>query len=204
MEAVSLEEGAYLVSLARKAICEHFASGRKIKPDRAGGALSQELGVFVTLEEYPSHELRGCIGFPLPVKELGLAVVDAALSAAFEDPRFSPLAKGELAKTTVEVSVLSVPEEIKVKSPKEYPQKIRVGRDGLIINYGYSSGLLLPQVPVEWNWNETEFLSHICEKAGLPPDMWLSPSVKISRFGAQVFSEDKPGGKAVQKKLVRG
>ncbi|MEM2137466.1 MAG: TIGR00296 family protein [Candidatus Anstonellaceae archaeon] len=204
MAAVSLEEGTYLVSLARRAIEEHFAAGKKIKPDRAGGALSQELGVFVTLEEYPSRELRGCIGFPLPVKELRLAVVDAALSAAFEDPRFSPLAKGELGKTTVEVSVLSTPEEIKVKSPKEYPKKIKVGRDGLIINYGYSSGLLLPQVPVEWNWNETEFLSHICEKAGLPPDMWLSPSVKISSFTAQVFSEDTPGGRVTQKKLVKG
>jgi uncharacterized protein (TIGR00296 family) len=204
MAAVSLDEGAYIVSLARKSIEEHFASGRKIKPERAGGALSQELGVFVTLEEYPSHELRGCIGYPLPVKELGLAVVDAALSAAFEDPRFSPLAKGELGKTTVEVSVLSAPEEIRVKSPKEYPQKIKVGRDGLTINYGYSSGLLLPQVPVEWNWDEKEFLAHLCEKAGLPPDMWLSPSVKISKFTAQVFSEDKPGGKVAQKKLVKG
>ena len=203
MGTVSLEEGAYLVSLARRAIGEYFATGKKIAPDKSGGVLSERRGVFVTLEAYPSHDLRGCIGYPLPVKELALAVVDNALSAAFEDPRFDPVRQGELEKLVAEVSVLSVPEEVKVKSPKDYPAKIKVGRDGLIIHYGYASGLLLPQVPVEWNWGEKEYLSHLCEKAGLPPDMWLSPSVKIERFEAQVFSEGKPGGKVSLKKLIR-
>ncbi len=201
--AVSSEQGAYLVLLARKAIGEHFASGRKIAPDRKDGVLSEKRGVFVTLESYPSRELRGCIGYPLPIMELGSAVVDNSLHAAFEDPRFPPLDKGELGKTVIEVSVLTVPEEIKAKSPEEYPKKIKVGRDGLIIRYGYASGLLLPQVPVEWNWNEEEFLGHLCEKAGLPRGMWKSPSAKISSFSAQVFCEEKPGGKVAQKKLVR-
>ena len=203
MASVSAGDGAYLVQLARRAIEGYFAASKKISPDRAGGALSEARGVFVTLESYPSHELRGCIGYPLPMKELASSVVDCALSAAFDDPRFPPLERQELARCTVEVSVLSVPEEIKVKSPSEYPKKIKVGRDGLIIHYGYASGLLLPQVPIEWNWNETEFLSHLCEKAGLPKSMWQSPSVKISRFEAQVFSEEKPGGKVSVKKLIR-
>jgi len=99
--------------------------------------------------------------------------------------------------------VLSVPQELKVKSPEEYVKKIRVGRDGLIINYGYSSGLLLPQVPVEWNWNEEEFLCQVCEKAGLPRNMWKSPSASISSFSAQIFSEKSPDGKVGQKKLIR-
>jgi uncharacterized protein (TIGR00296 family) len=159
--------------------------------------------VFVTLESYPGHELRGCIGYPMPIKELAAAIVDSALSAAFEDPRFPPLDKSELGKITIEVSVLSVPEDILVKNSEEYVKKIKVGRDGLIINYGYASGLLLPQVPVEWNWNEREYLSHLCEKAGLPSEMWRSPSVKISRFTAKVFSEAKPGEKAAEKKLFR-
>ena len=203
MGSVSLEQGTYLVALARRTIAEYFAKGKKISPDRAEGALSEQRGVFVTLETHPSRELRGCIGYPLPIKGLSLAVVDNALHAAFEDPRFPPLEKAELGKIVIEVSVLSVPEEIQVDSPGEYPKKIKVGRDGLIIEYGYSQGLLLPQVPIEWNWNETEFLSHLCEKAGLPPNMWRSPSVRIKRFEAQVFSEEKPGGKAVLKKLVR-
>jgi uncharacterized protein len=203
MAEISAEQGAYLVQLARKAIEGYFANGRKVSPDRSGGILSEKRGVFVTLESYPSRELRGCIGYPLPIKELGPAIVDSALSAAFEDPRFPPLEKHELAKIVIEVSVLSVPAEIKVKSPSEYPKKIKVGRDGLIISYGYASGLLLPQVPIEWNWNETEFLSHLCEKAGLPREMWRSPSVKISSFEGKIFSEPKPGAPAAQKKLIR-
>ncbi len=203
MGTVSSEEGAYLAALARKAIEHYFATGKKLPPDRNKGALSEKRGVFVTLEKYPSRELRGCIGYPMPIKELAPAVVDCALSAAFEDPRFAPLEKFELEKIVVEVSVLSVPEEITVKEPGEYPKKIKIGRDGLIISYGYSSGLLLPQVPVEWNWNETEFLSHLCEKAGLPKEMWRSASVKILSFSAAIFQEEKPCGKVAQKKLVR-
>lgn len=203
MGAVSIDDGAYLASLARRAIEGYFATGKKISPDRRGGVLSEPRGVFVTLEAYPSHELRGCIGYPLPMKGLAESVVDCALSAAFDDARFPPLEKQELARCTIEVSVLTVPEEIKVKSPLEYPARIKVGRDGLIIHYGYASGLLLPQVPVEWNWDEREFLSHLCEKAGLPKNMWQSPSASISRFEAQVFSEEKPEGKVSVKRLIR-
>ncbi|MFA6214102.1 MAG: TIGR00296 family protein [Candidatus Micrarchaeia archaeon] len=203
MAAVPVSSGQYLVSLARQSIEGYLADGRKIMPSRAEGALSEKRGVFVTLESYPGHELRGCIGYPLPIKELALATVDCALSAAFEDPRFPPVEKEELARLVLEVSVLSVPEEIKVKKPEEYLKRIKVGRDGLIIHYGYSSGLLLPQVPVEWNWGEGEFLCQVCEKAGLPREMWRSPSAKISSFGAQIFSEKAPGGEVVQKKLIR-
>ncbi|MCX8197233.1 MAG: TIGR00296 family protein [Candidatus Micrarchaeota archaeon] len=200
---LTLEEGAYLVRLARNAIETYLKEGKKAVPEKTSAVFAEKRGVFVTLEEYPTKELRGCIGYPLPIKELALATVDCALSAAFDDPRFPPLELGELSRCIVEVSVLTVPEEIKVSSPAEYPKKIKVGRDGLIIEYGYASGLLLPQVPVEWNWNEKEFLSHLCQKAGLPADMWLSPSAKIKRFEAEIFCEEKPGGKVVKKKLVR-
>lgn len=202
MAAVSKELQTYLVSLARNAIEGYLASGKKIAP-AADAALLEKRGVFVTLETYPKRELRGCIGYPMPVKELGPSVVDCALSAAFDDPRFPPVERDELAKLVIEISVLSVPQELKVKSPDEFAKKIKVGRDGLIIHYGYSSGLLLPQVPVEWNWNEEEFLGAVCEKAGLPPSMWRSPSAKISAFQAQIFCEEAPGGKVKEKKLVR-
>lgn len=203
MAAISLEDGTYLVSLARRAISEYFKTGKKIMPDKTGGVLSEKRGVFVTLETYPARELRGCIGYPMPIKELALSVVDCALAAAFEDPRFPQLEKEELEKLVVEVSVLSVPERIKVKNPQELVKKIKVGRDGLIIDYGYSSGLLLPQVPIEWNWDEKEFLCQVCQKAGLPQDMWLSPSASISKFEAQIFFEDRPAGKVAPKKLIR-
>jgi len=203
MAAVPISQGQYLVSLARQSIEGYLTNGKKTMPRNADGALSEKRGVFVTLETHPSHELRGCIGYPMPIKELALATVDCALSAAFEDPRFPPVEKSELSRLVMEVSVLSVPEELRVKKPEEYLKRIKVGRDGLIISYGYSSGLLLPQVPVEWNWNEEEFLCQVCEKAGLPRNMWQSPSARISSFSAQIFSEKTPGGEAVQKKLVR-
>ena len=203
MAALPISQGQYLVSLARQSIEGYLANGKKVMPTRADGSLSEKRGVFVTLENHPSHDLRGCIGYPLPIKELALATVDCALSAAFDDPRFPPVEKSELGKIVIEVSVLSVPEQVHVKKPEEYLKKIKVGRDGLIIHYGYSSGLLLPQVPVEWNWNEEEFLCQVCEKAGLPRNMWQSPSARISSFSAQIFSEKTPGGAVVQKKLVR-
>ena len=203
MADLPLEQGQYLVSLSREAIGAYLASGKKIMPSRAEGALSEKRGVFVTLEAHPGHELRGCIGYPLPIKELALAVVDCALSAAFDDPRFPPVEKSELGKLVIEVSVLSVPEVLRVKKPEEYLKRIKVGRDGLIIHYGYSSGLLLPQVPIEWNWGEEEFLCQVCEKAGLPREMWRSPSANISSFSAQIFTEKTPAGVVVQKKLIR-
>lgn len=203
MAAIPISQGQYLVSLARQSIEGYLSTGKKIMPKKADGALSEKRGVFVTLESYPSHELRGCIGYPLPIKELAQSAVDCALAAAFEDPRFPPVEAGELAHIVAEVSVLSVPEELRVKKPEEYLKKIKVGRDGLIIHYGYSSGLLLPQVPVEWNWNEEEFLCQVCEKAGLPRSMWQSPSAKISSFSAQIFSEKAPGGAVEQKRLIR-
>ncbi|MCX8198287.1 MAG: TIGR00296 family protein [Candidatus Micrarchaeota archaeon] len=203
MPEISAQDGAYLVGLARRAIEHYFESGKSLLPQKRDGVLGEKRGVFVTLESYPQKELRGCIGYPLPIKELALAVVDNALHAAFEDPRFPPLDKRELKQVVIEVSVLTVPERIEAKDPSEYPKKIKVGRDGLIIEYGYSSGLLLPQVPVEWNWNEEEFLCQVCQKAGLPPSMWRSPSAKISRFEAAIFAEKEPGGRVERKKLVR-
>lgn len=203
MANLQLEQGQYLVSLAREAIGAYLATGKKAMPKRNDGPLSEKRGVFVTLETHPSRELRGCIGYPLPMKELAPAVVDCALSAAFEDPRFPPVEAGELGKLVAEVSVLSVPQEIRVKKPEEYLKKVKAGRDGLMIHYGYASGLLLPQVPVEWNWGEEEFLCQVCVKAGLPRNMWQSPSAKISSFTAQIFSEKSPGGKAELKRLIR-
>jgi len=98
--------------------------------------------------------------------------------------------------------VLSKPEVIEVKSPREYPKHITVGRDGLIIEWSGYAGLLLPQVPVEWGWDTEEFLSHTCMKAGLTPDYWLREGVRISKFSAQVFKERKPCGEIEERALT--
>ena len=197
---ISNEEGAFLVKLARRAVEEHLKDGRIISPpDETPPKLLERRGVFVTLNKIREgiKELRGCIGFPYPTHPLARAVVEAAIDAATRDPRFHPVAKEELSQILFEVSVLTLPQLIEVESPREYPSKIKIGRDGLIVERGYYRGLLLPQVPVEWNWDEEEFLCQCCMKAGLPPDYWLLEGTKIYRFSSIIAEELEPKGRVV-------
>jgi len=144
--------------------------------------------------------LRGCIGFPYPVKRLDEAIIDSAISAAVRDPRFPPLNRGELNEITVEVTVLTPPENIDSR-PVERPKHIKIGQDGLMIKKGVFSGLLLPQVAVEHNFDEEEFLTQTCLKAGLPPDCWLDEDTEVYVFRGQIFEETEPYGGVVEKDL---
>jgi len=143
--------------------------------------------------------LRGCVGFPLPDKKLYNVLVDAVIASATEDPRFPSVNSQELEEITFEVTVLSPPEVIHVSDTTEYPSQIKVGRDGLIVKRGFNSGLLLPQVPIEYRWTEEEFLSHTCEKAGLPKDCWKDKETQVQKFEGIVFKEETPKGKVVRK-----
>ncbi|MEM5879501.1 MAG: TIGR00296 family protein [Candidatus Aenigmatarchaeota archaeon] len=191
---LSLAQGQELVKLARKA-----AETRKVEK-KFSKDFEIKKGVFVTIETYPEKELRGCIGFPYPIYPLGEAVQKAATAAASEDPRFSPLEKEEFDKVVFEVSILTEPELIEVKEPKEYFEKIEAGKDGLILQNGPFAGLFLPQV---WNCFKTkeEFLENLCFKAGLTPDYIYDKNTKIFKFRAQIFAEEKPKGKIVEVKL---
>jgi len=164
------------------------------------GVFDEKQGAFVTIHSYPEHDLRGCIGIPLPVMSLKDAIVEGARSAT-RDPRFPPLDKDELDSIVIEVTVLSKPELIKVNQPKDYTKNIKIGRDGLIVEQGFYKGLLLPQVPVEQGWDIEEFLSHSCMKAGLMPDAWYDKNIKISRFSGQIFTETTPNGEIKEKKI---
>jgi len=204
MYKIKDEWGEFLVRLARRAIEEYVRNGRTIKPpEDTPPELWEKMGVFVTLNKRhapPQMALRGCIGFPLPVYPLVEATINAAIYAAVDDPRFPPVRESELNDLVIEVSVLTPPEPIE-GPPEERPKKIKVGRDGLIIEKGIYSGLLLPQVPIEWGWDEEEFLAQTCWKAGLPPDCWLDESTKVYRFTAEIFGEEKPGGPVKRKPL---
>ena len=150
---LSDSEGAVLVNTARKVVTEFLSNGNKIKLEpEFEKKFSFNSGVFVTLNK--TSELRGCIGFPMPVKKLSRAIVDGAIAAATEDSRFSPVTIKELGDIVFEVTVLTQPIEIDVSDPIEYLSNIKVGRDGLIISHSFKSGLLLPQVPGEYGWNE--------------------------------------------------
>jgi uncharacterized protein (TIGR00296 family) len=201
---LSLEEGKLLIGLARKSVEEYLKSKKRIEPpENISKKLLELCGVFVTINTIrkDKKELRGCIGFPYPTTPLAQAVIEAAISSATQDPRFYPLSLNELEKVVFEISVLTPPQLIKVDKATEYPKKIKIGRDGLIIERGMYKGLLLPQVPVEWNWNGEEFLCQCCIKAGLPPDNWLLNGTKIYRFQAIIFEEDTPKGEVKCKTL---
>ncbi|RME55019.1 TIGR00296 family protein [Candidatus Woesearchaeota archaeon] len=184
----SLEQGKTLVKLARSTIFS--------KPIKVNN-FHEKFGVFVTINSYPSGTLRGCIGFPEPIYPLNQGVINAARHAALNDPRFMPVTDNE--EVTIEVSILSKPEKIIVNSPDEYPSKINIGKDGLIIEYNQNYGLLLPQVFTEHKVNATEALEMVCEKAGLPRNAWKEYPCKIYKFQAQIFYEKEPNGEILEK-----
>jgi len=191
----NLTDGKKLVSVARRTVEKYFKEKRFVMEK---GELNQKIGVFVTIENFPDKSLRGCIGFPYPSISLWEGVQKAAFSAAFEDPRFLPLKKEEMNKIVFEVSILTEPMLIEVKHPEEYFERIKIGEDGLIIQNGFLSGLLLPQVPSQYNWDVKEFLDNLCFKAGLTPDFIFHKNTKIWKFQCQVFYEKEPGGKIAE------
>lgn len=196
-------EGETAVRLARTAIKECLTNGKKIKSEKLPDIFKEKRGVFVTLnKKIASKELRGCIGRPYPVLPLGEAIILSAINAAREDPRFYPVELKELDEIVIEVTVLTVPKLINAK-PRDIPDKIVIGRDGLIISSGRSSGLLLPQVAVEHGFDSTEFLSQTCIKAGLMPDAWLE-GAQVYSFEGQIFEEIEPGKEIKEKDIKSG
>ncbi len=197
------EEGAFLVGFARSSIEAALAGVEPPSLEDVSEKLKTDCGVFVTLNKVSgsSHSLRGCIGFPYPMMPLVDAVSEAAVSAALRDPRFQPVSLEEMDSVAVEVSVLTPPEKIVVESPGEYPDHVRVGRDGLIMDRDSNRGLLLPQVAVDWGWSAEEFLTQCCIKAYLPPDSWLTPGTDVFRFRAIIFAEEEPRGRVVRVEL---
>ncbi|MGC9174871.1 MAG: TIGR00296 family protein [Thermoprotei archaeon] len=204
---LSDEDGKLLVALARRAVEEYLVSNMTYKlvpPKDTPKHLWEKGGVFVTINGRSARgsydELRGCIGFPYPILPVVQATIEAAIAAATEDPRFYPLGIEELEGVTFEVSVLSSPRELTV--PKDQlPLHIRVGRDGLIVQRYTKSGLLLPQVAVEYGWDSEQFLKEACVKAGLEPDAWKDERTKVLSFTATVFAEEQPLGRVVRRPL---
>jgi len=196
---IAFEDGKKAVIFARKTI-EEYVKNKKIPDEKLKGIFREKQGAFVTIHSYPSHNLRGCIGIPLPVMNLEDAIVEGATSAT-HDPRFPPVSTEEIDNIIIEVTILTSPEKIAADNPEDYLKSIKIGRDGLIVEKGFYKGLLLPQVPVEQGWDKEEFLSHTCMKAGLMPDAWFDKSTKISRFSGKVFTEVEPRGEIKEKKL---
>ncbi len=177
----------YLLGLARATIAEALSiEGQDFpkKPAAEAVALSEKRGVFVTLEIF--GQLRGCIGNISPVYPLEEAVRRNALNAAFDDPRFMPLAGEEFKDVEIEISVLTVPKKLKYGSVEELLKKLQPLKDGVILKKGYHEATYLPQVWEDLSDKEA-FLSSLCTKAGMRSDEWRSVGVEVFTYQAEVF-----------------
>ena len=183
VEYLSKEEKVKLLEIAKLSIIEAVTGKRQFFPNVTEEKLKENCGAFVTIKE--NNELRGCIGYIQAVKPLYETVKDVAKSAAVNDYRFNPVAENELDKLELEISVLTPLKKIKDIN------EIEVGKHGLVMKQGFNSGLLLPQVATEYNWDKGTFLKETCRKAGLPQDAWKDKSTEIYTFSAEVFGEEK-------------
>lgn len=174
----SPEERELLVRLAHESIESAFEQ-REISVDPPSPHFAEPRGVFTTL--YLQGALRGCVGYVLPTSSLYRAVAETARAAAFEDGRFYPVSAEEAPDLKIELSVLSIPKPIDA-------DELEIGRHGLLITLAGRRGLLLPQVPIEHNWDRVTFLEQTCHKAGLPRDAWQK-GAQIEAFTAEVFGE---------------
>jgi uncharacterized protein len=174
----SAEERALLLRLAHDSILSAL-QGREISLAPPTAHLAQLRGVFATL--HLRGQLRGCVGYVLPVSPLFTAVAETARAAAFEDTRFYPVTIDDAPALAIELSILSPPQPID-------PELVEVGRHGLLISMAGRRGLLLPQVPIEHHWDRITFLEQTCRKAGLPIDAWKKGAT-VEGFTAEVFGE---------------
>ncbi len=174
----SPQERRELLSLAHEAILS-IVEHREIQPYSCPAHWNEHRGAFTTI--YIHGQLRGCVGYPLPLLPLHRTVIETARGAAFEDPRFSPVNIEEARELEVSLSILSPLKSVN-------PEEVLIGVHGLLITQGGHRGLLLPQVSVEHGWDRTTFLEQTCRKAGLPADAWRIGAT-IATFTAEVFAD---------------
>jgi len=178
----SPQERVQLLRLAHESILA-AVERREISFEAPNPHFAEPRGAFTSL--YLFGELRGCVGYVLPIGSVYQAVGETARAAAFEDTRFYPVTANEAPHLQIELSILSPPQPIA-------PEAIEIGKHGLLISMAGRRGLLLPQVPVEREWDRITFLQQTCQKAGLPMDAWQR-GASVQAFTAEVFGE-KPRG----------
>ena len=184
------KSGQTLVQLARQTIGERLRQNVEMadstEKELEAPEFQQHRGTFVTLHK--NGQLRGCIGSLTATEPLADSVRHNAINAAFRDPRFPPLSGEELAEVDIEVSILSEPQPLAYEDGNDLISKLRVNVDGVILRKGSYSATFLPQV---WQQlpNPKDFLSHLCRKAGLPPDAWQTSKLEISTYQVEYFEE---------------
>ncbi len=181
----SQEEKERMIATARSAI--YSSLGLEFNGDDSPTGILKEkgFGVFVTL--YLDDRLRGCIGRFSSPSNLHSTIREMAISAAFSDPRFTPLSAREASKVEIEVSVLSPLKKI------ESIDEFKLGRDGIYMIKGYHHGTFLPQVAEETGWDTEEFLGHCAQdKAGIGYDGWKDAD--LYTYQTEVVKESELSG----------
>jgi len=182
IELLTAAEKRRLLQIARRTLESYVEKREMPEMEENDPTLNQEMGAFVSL--YKNGQLRGCIGSMVGKGPLYKTVQNMVIAAATEDPRFSPVAENELKSIDIEISVLSLMEKI------DDPEKIVMGRHGVMVQSGFRSGVYLPQVATEAGWNREEFMDSLClHKAGIAADSWKSGKCDIYIFTAEVFSD---------------
>jgi uncharacterized protein len=184
---LSASEREPLLHIARKSLQSGLDScvSLKLELQDLPQALQVKRAVFVTLTT--GGQLRGCIGSLEASQPLAHAVAEAALGAAFRDPRFAPLQAHELDHIDIEISVLSAMEPLTASSRAELLAALQPSQDGLLLQEGRHCATFLPQV-----WRQLphpdDFFNHLLTKAGLPVGYW-SPTLTFFRYQTLSFSE---------------
>jgi AmmeMemoRadiSam system protein A/AmmeMemoRadiSam system protein B len=176
----------YLMTLARASLDASVKNIRYLSPKDIPTILHEKRGCFVTLTI--NGTLRGCIGYIDPIEPLYKAVIENARNAALRDPRFSPVTFKELDQISIEISVLTLPQDLPYSDSSDLLRKLRPNIDGVILQKGPYQSTFLPQV---WEQlpDKIQFLQHLAMKAGMQQDNWKSADVKI--YQVEHFEEGK-------------
>lgn len=188
MEEYTKEEKDFLLKLTRRTIEHFFDAKEKLKiadEEVPFDQLKEKRAAFVTLTQ--NNNLRGCIGSLEPAIPLYEEIIDKSFSAAFRDPRFIPLAKEELAKTKIHISILTVPRPLSFQDQQDLLRKLIPKKDGVVLKKGINSATYLPKVWEELPAKE-DFLTSLCHKAGLPIDTWKK-KIEVLTYQTVDFSE---------------
>jgi AmmeMemoRadiSam system protein B/AmmeMemoRadiSam system protein A len=177
---LSDDEKKFLLKISRKTLEEFVRNGKIPEFKIESETLKKNAGAFVTLKKF--GDLRGCIGYILPVKPLYQAVIENTINACSRDFRFPPVDSSELKDIEIEISVLSPP--VPVKSYNE----IEIGKHGIILKKGFHQAVFLAHVAPEQGWDLPTTLKHLSLKAGLSPDDWKS-GCEFEVFTEIVFKE---------------
>ena len=187
---LSYDDGARAVELAREAVESYVLHGQREHPGSMRDAFYARTGAFVRVQSTRGRgRLRGCAGAYQGSDQLGHAIVDAAIQAASENSCGSEIEQPELSNLTISVCVVC--DYVQTDNPLD---DVELGTHGVVVDNGNDHGWLYPTIPVENGWNEQQFLTHACRKAGISPLAWQDDDTTVTLFDGQVFRERADGG----------